>query len=459
MKYSICICIISYNRLDYTKRCIDSFIEHAPPSWSMVIVDNGSTDGTRPYLQQRFAATDNVKVVEAEKNLFPAGGNKRALEFAFPSESYLLCDNDGLFLTKEWYAAGRTLLDHSNIGLVNMRASRWREDSKLGNDLHHHQDIAYLNTTHVASFSMINEAVRQALIRNLRGKWIGKTIGRIATQFGQRSVALKEGLIWDQSENDLNNEQYREQYRKFWKEKHRLKQFDKMVAKLNEEQGAGYKNPRRNTGSQEEQPSVVLKKNVLYVTGYQRYQVHRGEVKLESKNRKYEKVLQWIDELRPLRKSYADLGCSNGVLPFSMAERGLSNILAADHDLDCVNVIERVSARSGLEVEARHYRFGDAIGKYDVVSALAIIHWIWNCTAKYESFDAIFEYLCSICNEYLIIEWVDPEDVAIQKFRHLDFGNKEGYTHEAFLAAVNRIGTIVKAHPWHKTRTLYLIEL
>ena len=40
-----------YNAVHYTKLCVDSFIKHGTPLDRLIVVDNGSTDETRDYLQ------------------------------------------------------------------------------------------------------------------------------------------------------------------------------------------------------------------------------------------------------------------------------------------------------------------------------------------------------------------------------------------------------------------------
>ena len=40
-----------YNAIDYTKLCIESMLKHHTPLDRLIAVDNGSTDGTREYLQ------------------------------------------------------------------------------------------------------------------------------------------------------------------------------------------------------------------------------------------------------------------------------------------------------------------------------------------------------------------------------------------------------------------------
>jgi hypothetical protein len=459
--YDVCACIITYNRIDYTKNCLDTFIATAPARWSIVIVDNGSTDGTKEYLLKRFKHQRNVRIILSDRNLYPAGGNQLALAKAFPASSYLLCDNDGLFTDKSWWPTAYKVLAQPKVALVNLRASRWRETKKLGNNIQTFNGIRCYVTTHVASFSLINHVARRLLVRRLSGKWIGKRIGEIVQSCGMKSVALYDGLIYDQSENDLNNPKYREQYEKFWTEKRRLHTFKKIVAQLDQEQNqqmTNYKHPQRLKGSQSEIPTININKGIIVVNGYQKYTIDNKSVTAHSKSNKYQKVLDWLIQISP--KSYVDVGCSNGVLPFMAASEGIRNITALDHDSDCIHVIKKASELSGLSVSPSKYSFGEPVEKHSITSALAIIHWLWSCTAKYESFDAILAELCSFTTDYLIIEWIEPTDRAILKFKHLDFGsNKSAYTKENFLLALSSIGTILEYHAWNATRTVYLVRL
>lgn len=48
-KYSLTFAC--YNQVSYTRQCIDSMIQHGPDLGRLVVVDNGSTDETRNYLQ------------------------------------------------------------------------------------------------------------------------------------------------------------------------------------------------------------------------------------------------------------------------------------------------------------------------------------------------------------------------------------------------------------------------
>jgi len=457
--YDICVCIITYNRIEYTKRCIGSFIANAPKKWSMVVVDNGSTDGTRQWLIDTYDHLPNVKVILAKRNLYPAGGNKLVLQQAFDSKYYLICDNDGLFVSPDWYRVGHELLQHNGIGLVNMRHSRWREDDKLGKHLEQHNGVRYWVTAHVATFSMVNEKVRGALVRSLSGRWIGKTIGRIAVRNGFTSVALVNGLIHDQSENDLNNPEYREQYMRFWKEKKRLKTFLKMANALDIEQGKGYRDPNRPAGSQSEQPTLLINADAsIEVGGYQRYAIgaDKRSFVAHTRNEKYDKCAEWLLELG--MKSMTDLGCSNGLMCVMAAlQPQMAQAVGLDHDTDCIDLLQRVAKHTDLPIEAKQYSFGDTVPPTEAVTALALVHWLFGCTANYQSFDSIFQYLGSMASKMLIVEWISPDDRAIRKFGHLTYGNTAAYNELDFVRAAKKIGRIAGTHQWSATRTLYLI--
>jgi glycosyltransferase involved in cell wall biosynthesis len=48
LKYAVTFAC--YNQIDYTRKCVDSLIKHRLDLSRLVVVDNGSTDGTREYL-------------------------------------------------------------------------------------------------------------------------------------------------------------------------------------------------------------------------------------------------------------------------------------------------------------------------------------------------------------------------------------------------------------------------
>ena len=72
------IIIPCWNQLEFTRLCIRSLVRHTRPPWELIVIDNGSTDGTAAYLAGvRDAADVPVKIIANQANLgFPAAINQ-----------------------------------------------------------------------------------------------------------------------------------------------------------------------------------------------------------------------------------------------------------------------------------------------------------------------------------------------------------------------------------------------
>lgn len=90
---------ITYNRLDYTKQCFESLYKTASYPYDHFIVDNGSTDGTKEWLEsQNFHM-----VLHNEDNKGISMASNQALDMIGDDYDIIVkVDNDCLFLTDEW---------------------------------------------------------------------------------------------------------------------------------------------------------------------------------------------------------------------------------------------------------------------------------------------------------------------------------------------------------------------
>jgi glycosyltransferase involved in cell wall biosynthesis len=232
--YDVSVIILCYNRLPYTKKCYESLLKNCPENTEVVFVDNGSVDGTRDWLTS--IKKDNVKVVLNDKNLFPAGGNATGLRNASEAKAYLLCDNDGFFEDDLWYKTAMMFFeDFPDVGIVGMRKSRWQHGAP--EPLQYHKEIEYKETQRVASFSLLRPKVAKYLGTHLHGKWIGHVIAILAKRINYKSIRIEKGYILDQSDEDLNNPEYRKQYERLWAEKRRLNEFYRRIGILDKESG------------------------------------------------------------------------------------------------------------------------------------------------------------------------------------------------------------------------------
>jgi hypothetical protein len=64
-------CIVTYNRLDYTKKCVESYLDTISTPFELVIVDNNSTDQTKDWLSLISEDEDNIHVIFNPENYFP----------------------------------------------------------------------------------------------------------------------------------------------------------------------------------------------------------------------------------------------------------------------------------------------------------------------------------------------------------------------------------------------------
>src|SRR5579863_1643544 len=89
------------NQRGFTQLCLRALFRHTRPAWELIVVDNGSADGTGPYLEGvRDAAPVPVTVVSNRENLgFPRAVNQ-GLERA--RGEYLVLLNNDAVVTDGW---------------------------------------------------------------------------------------------------------------------------------------------------------------------------------------------------------------------------------------------------------------------------------------------------------------------------------------------------------------------
>ncbi|MFU1793549.1 glycosyltransferase family 2 protein [Paenibacillus azoreducens] len=108
------IVIPSYNQVDYLARCIESIETHTTEPYEIIVVDNGSTDGTASYLEKR-AGQLRFALLEANKGF--AGGVNQGLMMA-KGDTIVILNNDTL-VTPGWLThMMQCLLSDPMIGVV-----------------------------------------------------------------------------------------------------------------------------------------------------------------------------------------------------------------------------------------------------------------------------------------------------------------------------------------------------
>ena len=94
------IVILTYNNLDFTRKCIESVERNTRAPHEIIVVDNSSTDGTQRWLQEmQEKERIHVCILNKENVGFPAGVNQ-AINAA--AGEYVLLLNNDTIVTKGW---------------------------------------------------------------------------------------------------------------------------------------------------------------------------------------------------------------------------------------------------------------------------------------------------------------------------------------------------------------------
>lgn len=225
-----------------------------------------------------------------------------------------------------------------------------------------------------------------------------------------------------------------------------------------------YKNTKRPTGSQSEIPSVKCALDQCIVSGYQKFTITNRMVTPRSYSEKFNYIKAFLASKASQCNTVADIGASTGIVCFIAAILGYEKCYALDHDMDCLEVIKKIKNHLHISrVIEKSYSFGNVIEPVDIVIACALIHWVYSCTALYGDFDKIIKYLRKYTKKILIIEWINPDDVAIKVFHHINFNTdviKEQYTRENFLKTLYKYFTTVeKGYSVRTTREIFICSV
>ena len=86
----VVIAILSWNRLDLLRNCLEALFRHTGYPYTVCVVDQGSTDGTKPYLA---SLRDRVVHLALEENIGFVRGNNLVMR-RFPEHDVVLLNND-----------------------------------------------------------------------------------------------------------------------------------------------------------------------------------------------------------------------------------------------------------------------------------------------------------------------------------------------------------------------------
>jgi len=113
------IIIPTFNALKYTKLCIYSIRLTTSFPYEIIIVDNGSTDGTREYIEDQ----KNINLIKSKTNLGYAGACNLGIKIS--DSKYIVISNNDIIFTPNWLThLIETSEINNSIGLVGPITNR-----------------------------------------------------------------------------------------------------------------------------------------------------------------------------------------------------------------------------------------------------------------------------------------------------------------------------------------------
>jgi len=185
---------------------------------------------------------------------------------------------------------------------------------------------------------------------------------------------------------------------------------------------------------------VELREHSVVFHGYQEFLLTRDTVSVlpeDSNLQSKQKLLASYFQPRYLAKrTVLDLGANAGFFSFWALQKGAGKAIAVDVDENYLQAIENAKSRMEFtSLEIVNTNITDWNTPAEVVLAIALVHWIYSCTAFLGSLNAVVKKLAGLTKYLLLVEWVDPQDPAMQFFHHIDW-NKHSvsgpYTLEEF---------------------------
>jgi len=189
---------------------------------------------------------------------------------------------------------------------------------------------------------------------------------------------------------------------------------------------------------------TIIEDGTAKVTGYNNYVITKDDLIPDNINKnafKYDKLKGYLTPARLTGKSVLDIGCGTGFWSILASRNGADCVTAIDIDASHINTMNdaiyyfNIKNINGSVTDIKNYSI-----RHDIVLALAIVHWIYSCTTVMSSLENMINHLRSLTGEFILIEWIGPDDSAVKSFGHLTYNERltdKKYTREEFLKALS----------------------
>lgn len=124
----VSVVIPTYNRIHTLPVSVDSVLKQTYENLELIIMDDGSTDGTEEYV--KGIADERVRYRKADKNMGPSAARNRGAELA-QGEYLAFQDSDDEWMPDKLEKQMKLILDNGDISLVYSEFGLYRDEELL----------------------------------------------------------------------------------------------------------------------------------------------------------------------------------------------------------------------------------------------------------------------------------------------------------------------------------------
>jgi glycosyltransferase involved in cell wall biosynthesis len=123
-KNIVSIIVPCFNAVKYTKQCVESVLENSTYPYELILINNGSSDGTKKYLKNLKKKSEYLKKLRII-NLKSNYGVAKAINIGISKSCgrYVCYINNDVIVTKKWFEGLVYALDVIKITSLPERCS------------------------------------------------------------------------------------------------------------------------------------------------------------------------------------------------------------------------------------------------------------------------------------------------------------------------------------------------
>lgn len=128
----ISVIILNYNGKRFLETCLKSLLNSTYKNFEIVIVDNGSKDGSVEYLKKNFSNNERIKIIPLDKNYGFAEGNNIGYRYTHPNSEFIFFLNNDTEVEEDCLdKIMKKMMQDPSIGAAQPKIRSMREKEKI----------------------------------------------------------------------------------------------------------------------------------------------------------------------------------------------------------------------------------------------------------------------------------------------------------------------------------------